>query len=406
MLMRATALSLGPAVALGFARFAYALVLPAMRADLGWSYAFAGAMNTANAVGYLVGALATDVLVRRAGPRATFGWGLLATVATLGLTAAWRAPHLLLLLRLLNGMAAAAVFIAGATLATLVAAEAAAQTPADAGGGSGVGAPSGRRVVGTYFGGVGIGIAISGAVVPFLVTIDAPAHWPRAWLVMALLGLIALAVAWSTARRVDVTRLPRGKGHVSAQLGRLRPALLAYLLFGFGYIGYMTFLVAFVHGAGWGKVPVAGAWVVLGIAAAATARVWEPVLRRLPIGAALALILTSLTIGSSLPLLSTLPPVVIVSTLMVGASFLAVVSALTEVVRTTLPPAAWGHAIALSTVVFATGQALGPLATGVLADHYGGLAATLAASAASLALAVPIALAQGQASQPAAPAAR
>jgi Uncharacterised MFS-type transporter YbfB len=40
-------LAMAPAVALGLARFAYALLLPAMRADLGWSYANAGAMNTA-----------------------------------------------------------------------------------------------------------------------------------------------------------------------------------------------------------------------------------------------------------------------------------------------------------------------------------------------------------------------
>ncbi|MDL2345566.1 YbfB/YjiJ family MFS transporter [Deinococcus sp. MIMF12] len=31
-------LTLGVAVALGFARFAYALILPAIRADLGWTF--------------------------------------------------------------------------------------------------------------------------------------------------------------------------------------------------------------------------------------------------------------------------------------------------------------------------------------------------------------------------------
>src|ERR1700744_3019639 len=50
-------LAMGPAVGLGLGRFAYALLLPAMRADLGWSYAQAGTINTANAAGYLIGAL-------------------------------------------------------------------------------------------------------------------------------------------------------------------------------------------------------------------------------------------------------------------------------------------------------------------------------------------------------------
>ena len=51
-------LSLAAAVSLGMARFAYALLVPPMRADLQWSYLLAGAMNTGNAFGYLLGALA------------------------------------------------------------------------------------------------------------------------------------------------------------------------------------------------------------------------------------------------------------------------------------------------------------------------------------------------------------
>ena len=46
------ALSLGPAVSNSFARFAYALMLPAMRADLGLNYSQAGSLNTANAIGH------------------------------------------------------------------------------------------------------------------------------------------------------------------------------------------------------------------------------------------------------------------------------------------------------------------------------------------------------------------
>ena len=37
-LWTAAALALGAAVSLGLARFSYALLLPPMRADLGWSY--------------------------------------------------------------------------------------------------------------------------------------------------------------------------------------------------------------------------------------------------------------------------------------------------------------------------------------------------------------------------------
>src|SRR6185295_9792157 len=78
----AAALALGTAVSLGLARFSYALLLPPMRADLGWSYFTAGAMNTANAAGYLAGALAAPRwLARHDARRLMVGGGLLAVIA-------------------------------------------------------------------------------------------------------------------------------------------------------------------------------------------------------------------------------------------------------------------------------------------------------------------------------------
>ncbi len=78
----ALALSTGAALSLGIARFAYGLLLPPMRADLGWSYTLAGAMNTVNAMGYLLGALVTPRLLQRFGAAKVLlvgcwrrGWG-------------------------------------------------------------------------------------------------------------------------------------------------------------------------------------------------------------------------------------------------------------------------------------------------------------------------------------------
>jgi MFS family permease len=76
-------LALGPAVALGFARFSYALLLPAMREDLHWTYAAAGFSNTANAFGYFLGALITAPVAARIGDKRAFAIGLAVTVAAL-----------------------------------------------------------------------------------------------------------------------------------------------------------------------------------------------------------------------------------------------------------------------------------------------------------------------------------
>ena len=79
-LWMAVVLSLSAAVSLGITRFAYGILLPPMRSDLGWSYTLAGAMNTANAAGYLLGALSAPALMRRwSVPRVLVGGCLLYT---------------------------------------------------------------------------------------------------------------------------------------------------------------------------------------------------------------------------------------------------------------------------------------------------------------------------------------
>src|SRR5690242_1403714 len=79
----ALALAAGPVVALGFTRFAYALLLPAMREKLHWSYAAAGGMNTANALGYIIGAATAAWWSRRFGSRSAFVWGIVISALAL-----------------------------------------------------------------------------------------------------------------------------------------------------------------------------------------------------------------------------------------------------------------------------------------------------------------------------------
>src|SRR3981189_3078518 len=114
-------LSLAPTIGLGIGRFAYSLVLPDMRDALGWSYSAAGFMNTINAAGYLAGALIASKLIKRFGLAAALRWGTVTCVASLALCALSGNFIVLSLARLLVGIGAAAVFIAGAALAATIA---------------------------------------------------------------------------------------------------------------------------------------------------------------------------------------------------------------------------------------------------------------------------------------------
>src|SRR5487761_2317464 len=109
-------LALATTVALGFARFAYGLILPAMRADLHLTYANAGVLNTVNSAGYLATTLAAPWLARRFGHRAVFSVGMFGTALALLACGFTRNFALLSVLRLVAGAAGACAFVLGGAL--------------------------------------------------------------------------------------------------------------------------------------------------------------------------------------------------------------------------------------------------------------------------------------------------
>ena len=145
-------LALAPAVGVGLCRFAYSLVLPDMRESLAWSYATAGFLNTANAAGYLTGALAASPIARRIG---LFRAALIATaVCVVTLALSMSANFVVLsVARLLSGFAGAVGFVAASALATNIAQA----HPQRLG-----------VLMGLLYTGPGIGIFISGLTAPFL----------------------------------------------------------------------------------------------------------------------------------------------------------------------------------------------------------------------------------------------
>lgn len=377
----AVALSLGAAVSLGLTRFSYALLLPPMRADLGWSYLLAGGMNTANAVGYLVGALAMPLLLRRHAPATSLLVGTaLATLLMAACGFLLSAPALLLQ-RLLAGIASAVVFVAGGLMAARL------------------GALEPRRsglLLGVYYGGVGWGIAASALLVP-LVLAHAPGlhNWAWAWWLLALVcaGCTA-ALAWPARvlQRVDAERVaapttPSAAGVPPAARvpwGALAPALAGYAMFGVGYIGYMTFVIALLQEQGLGVAGVTWFYTLLGLAVVASARVWAGLLERSKGGGALALLNALLGVATVLPALTSAWPVVLASGLLFGGVFLSLVASTTALVRHNLPPAQWAAGISAFTIVFAIGQIFGPTVVGAIADTAGGLARGLVFSASAL----------------------
>lgn len=372
-------LSMGPGVALGLARFAYALLLPAMRSDLGWTFADAGAMSTANALGYLIGALLAAHLARRWGDRRAFGVGLLGTalaVAATGLSAHFVT---LLLLRLLAGFTGALAFVAGAGLAA-----------AAASGGSPSRAP---RLLGLYVSGAGLCVTASALAVPPLL---GSLGWRGGWQVLGALALAATAFGTLAARRAPPPAHQTDEGGSSDwSLRFMLPELIGYGLFGAGYIAYATFIIAYLRIAEhFSAAAITVFWAVLGLASVVAAFAWGSVLGHLRGGRGLAATTGVLTLGALLPLIGAGAAGAYLSAVLFGGSFLAVVTAATTFARKAAPPRAWTAAIAALTVAFGLGQCIGPVLSGALSDGPAGVRAGLWLSVIVLMVATLVALMQ------------
>ena len=373
------------AVSLGMTRFAYAMLLPPMRDDLSWTYTLAGSMNTLNAVGYLFGALVTPRMLNRWGAVTVLIGGALMASLLMALTGFFSETPVLLLQRLLAGAVSAAVFVSGG----LLAARLGAHLPSQSG-----------LLLGLYYGGTGWGIVLSAGLVPVALAVaneQAFEHpWAWAWWGLALACFTMTLVMF--AMRLPIKRWTaelkpidtNGSLHSDQASQMYWPqwvfGLAGYGLFGVGYIGYMTFVVALLRDQGASTAEISWFYALLGLAVLASSRIWAGLLNRYRGGQPLSILNALLSVATLIPVMTSAWPMMLVSGILFGSVFLSVVASTTAMVKHNLVPSQWAAGISVFTVVFAIGQIIGPTMVGWIADGPGGLQRGLLFSAAALLL--------------------
>jgi predicted MFS family arabinose efflux permease len=354
---------LGMMVAMGIGRFAFTPILPLMQRDLSVSHSLAGGLASLNYIGYLAGALACAIwpgILRRV---AVNIGALAACIATTLLMALTTDPFWWGTLRLLGGTASALLFVVIAIEVTEILARS-----------------SHSRWSSALYGGIGLGIALSGATVPLLDRLDG---WRGAWLgmgglsvVLALIGIMVAGKRRGAVAVTDKVAAPPAAGCLSG-LARLATA---YLFEGFGYIISATFLVTMIaHTPGLaGFAP--WSWVAVGLAAAPSTVIWQLTAARIGVRPALTLAYLLQTGGLLLSIKAATPLTAGLAAIIFGGTFLGIVAlSMAEAGRRC---AAEGRrAAAVMTVCFSIGQVVGPTLAGFLADKQGdfGLPLLLAA---------------------------
>jgi len=366
ILMTAIAGALAMAVAMGLGRFFYTPVLPAMMTGLGLGPTEAGWIASANYVGYLLGAIL-----------AAYGWaegierkvailGLVATAALLLAMGVSSNVVVLATIRFLAGLASAFVMVF--TSAIVLSHGLAANKP---------------WVQSSHFGGVGLGITISAIMFGLIILADS--GWRMAWIMAALLAFAGLAVVVRYLPRDVVRAGPAKKERPLVWTPALFALTIAYGIFGFGYIVTATFLVAIVRDGGGSSLFEAGVWLATGIAAAPSVAYWMPAVRRVGLANVFALGCLVEAIGVAASVLLPLPAGPIIGGVLLGATFIMVTAFGLQLGRQ-LATESPRRALALMTAAFGTGQILGPVVAGYLADWSGTYTwASLAAAAGLLA---------------------
>ena len=354
------------AAAIGIGRFVYTPILPPMVEALQLTKAQAGLIASANFVGYLAGALVAALSLP--GSRRAWLMGSLAVNALcLGAMGVTTALPLFLLLRLVAGIASAFALIFSSALVL--------DRLASAGRGG---------LSAVHFAGVGSGIAVSAALVAILVRDGAT--WSTLWFASAVLAAIAgLAVLWMVPPEPSVApaAAPTARAKVSADFAAL---VVAYGLFGFGYIITATFIVDMVRGTAALRPLEPYIWVLFGLSAAPSVALWTGFGRRWGIlkTFAVASIVEAAGVAASALWLHALG--VIVAALFVGGTFMGLTALGLIAARETADGDPRGR-IALMTASFSFGQILGPAFAGFVYDATGSLAMPSLTAAAALVLA-------------------
>lgn len=377
---------------LGLARFAYGVFLPGMQNGLGLSYERLGFIGTSNFAGYLFAVVVTPFLIRRFQHRATISTGLL----LIGIC--------------LFSISRSSSYITILVLFTLV------------GVGSGFATVSMMvllphwfrsqqrgKAAGIICGGSGLGIIVSGFLIPYLNRTLGIDGWRSGWLIFSV---ISLAIAASVALLLRNTpsemglepfgeaspaasepftpRSDSGKGSLVLRLGIL------YLLFGVTFMVYGTFIVAtMVKEFGFREATAGIYWSWVGFFSMFSGVVFGTISDRIGRKKGLALVFLVQAAANILVGFNCGPAGIIISVILFGAAFFAIPAIMAATVGDYLGASSAANAFVLITIFFAVGQTAGPGGAGMVAGMTGTftttflLSALLTIAAAVLALSLP-----------------
>lgn len=358
-------------IAMGVSRFAYTPLLPIMKEAVGFSEKTAGILASSNYLGYLIGALLASVINWGSSKQKYLNWMLVFNILSVAGMGVSEDYFIWLILRFVAGITSGLIFVLTSSLLLDIL------------------AAKGRLTwVGFFYSGVGIGILMTGLVVPLL---DVNFGWRGAWLGVALISVLLGYIVLLTLRG-EHSKLETSKnGKITTTSGRFASFLpwliIAYGLEGLGYIVTATFLVDIVKNIPTLSQFAALSWVFVGIAAIPSTFLWIKIGDRMGYINALNLAFLVQAIGIVLPILASNAWGALLGALLFGATFMGITALATSYARE-LQPANSNAVIGIMTTIYGIGMVIGPPIAGALVAKYGQYTIALILASCTLLIAV------------------
>ncbi len=355
------------AVALGIGRFVYTPILPYMVEGLEISKSEAGLIASANFLGYLLGALGAAKTALPGSRRAWFLSALVVSALSTGAMAATTSMSLFVVLRFAGGAASALVMVFSAALILDRLAQ--------------MGRPG---LSALHFAGVGSGIAISAVIVAgFAASGD---DWRGLWLISGGISVAALVpILWLVPRQTE--KPPAAQDPASGDGGRrLKRLIVAYGLFGFGYVITATFISDMMRASPVLQPAEHLVWLFVGLSAVPSVALWTWVGRRWGNDRSFAIACLVEAAGVALSVLSEDISMLLLSAGLLGGTFMGL-TALGLINARLLSAGDPRRSLALMTAAFGLGQMVGPALAGALYDLLGSFQHASLIAAAALVLA-------------------
>jgi MFS family permease len=362
-------------LAQGFGRMSYSVILPSMKDGLLLTYTQVGLIGTGNFIGYLSMAVAGGFLAVRFGIRKMIFISLLVMGISLFLTGISHSFTSAFIMRLITGMGngGAVVPMMALTASWFAAAKR--------------GFAAGILTMGT-----GLGLSIVGVALPHVIATYSPDGWRYAWFLLGGLVCIFSFVCFALLRDNPADKGTAMYGGEEKQRS-FKPLTffsawgdvvrdseiwklgIVYFMFGFSYIIYITFFVAYLTTEGELTPQNAGGlFAVLGLLSILSGAIWGWISDLL--GRRLGSLLAYITIALSFIIIAWWKNTTgfYVSSIAFGLSLSSIpaimAAAAGDSVGWRLAPAALGFI----TLIFGIGQSLGPAVAGWIKDSTGSFA--------------------------------